>query len=662
MTGKLSYSRALGSRSAGAFVFILVVSLMLGSSYLFAAERAAGSGPALYRIETLKHISAEQGKKYLAEAEIGTVSQLPSPNTLLITAQPRELIKASAILRLVDSREKFVIKTILPASAAENLPSNEQIAAEVGSISIGTFSNPPTVAAKTKAIIDIHNDAIIAIAPAEQLEKIITAIEQLQSGAAAPVPPAPNEPQVTSLEPQDANESDEFFNKLLDSLAEAKKAAAELAKRPAKPGESVTATTEPKDKMPSTPLAGSEEVKESAFQAIEQAQEPNLAAVAEGFLAEKTGAQPELEAKPAPMLEQAPVLQKEREVETQAAEPVLKVRSYEPEPIANGNEILRLNLPEKLTIVDFLGFVGEYLHLDYMYDPAKVKGEITLKFQGKLRGPIRVKDLYPLLESVLKFKGLVMARKGHLVTIVPASEAYNIDPALLTEGGRVELGDVIITRIFTLKDIDAADAKNLLDGMKLGVNINTSASAMGKLIVTGYAYRMARMEELLRMIDKPGEPKQFRFRPLKYTMAKTLTPKIKTLAEQLGTVSVAIGAALPPTITRRAGESAAAFRARQAKAAAAARAAAARPAVGKPTVYLDADERTNRILMIGLEEQLIIVDELIDTLDVEQQDLRTMRLYEIQHVGAEEVVKKLQELGIIGGGRVAAPARPSKLK
>ena len=147
-------------------------------------------------------------------------------------------------------------------------------------------------------------------------------------------------------------------------------------------------------------------------------------------------------------------------------------------------------------------------------------------------------------------------------------------------------------------------------------------------------------------------------------MAKTLTPKIKTLAEQLGTVSVAIGAAAPARITRKSGESAAAFRARQTKAAAAARAAAAKPTVGESAVYLDVDERTNRILMIGLEEQLVTIDKLIDTLDVEQQDLRTMRLYEIQNVGAEDVVKKLQDLGIIGGGRATAPAsaRPSKTK
>jgi general secretion pathway protein D len=71
-------------------------------------------------------------------------------------------------------------------------------------------------------------------------------------------------------------------------------------------------------------------------------------------------------------------------------------------------------------------------------------------------------------------------------------------------------------------------------------------------------------------------------------------------------------------------------------------------------VYLDADERTNRILMIGLEEQLAVVDELIDTLDVEQKDLRTLRLYEIQFVDAEEVRNKLSELGIISGGGITS--------
>jgi general secretion pathway protein D len=51
--------------------------------------------------------------------------------------------------------------------------------------------------------------------------------------------------------------------------------------------------------------------------------------------------------------------------------------------------------------------------------------------------------------------------------------------------------------------------------------------------------------------------------------------------------------------------------------------------------------------MIGEDEQLTTVEELVDALDIAQQDLQALQLYRIKHVDAEEVARKLQELGII---------------
>lgn len=361
--------------------------------------------------------------------------------------------------------------------------------------------------------------------------------------------------------------------------------------------------------------------------------------------------------KPAPKIEARDEPEKrpkpaETEEPRKVFEPAAAGGQYEPEPLANGNDVLKLDLPEKLTLVDLLSFVGEHLQLDYIYDPKKVVGEVTLKLQGKLRGPIKVSDLYPLLESVLKFKGFVMTRKDNIVTVVPATEVLDVDPALQTEVGEIEHGDVVITRVFQLQHIDPSSASSLLTNMKLGAVSPTAAA--DSLIVTDYAYRMPRIETLLEMIDKPGEPKRFKFRQLKYTMATILSPKVKTLAEQLGTVSVSISTAPELSTAKRAGESDAAYRARLSREAAArtARARTQQTALAaqqdKPTVFLDADERTNRILMIGIAEQIDLVEELIDALDVEQQDLRALKLYKIEHVDAEEVRKKLQELGIIG--------------
>ena len=125
-------SRVKSKHKGRALYFLLFTfcfSLVLRGHYLLAAERNDSTAPARYRVEVLKHISAEQGKKYLAELGIVTVSQIPGTNTLLVTAQPGELVAASAVLRLVDTEQQFVIKSIFQANQAPNLPSNDAIAA-----------------------------------------------------------------------------------------------------------------------------------------------------------------------------------------------------------------------------------------------------------------------------------------------------------------------------------------------------------------------------------------------------------------------------------------------------------------------------------------------------------------------------------------------------
>ena len=690
-------------------VFTVVIGLFMFESMLFGAEKKpvdkAGSDSVRYMSRLLRNISPEEGKKYLAEAGVGTVSQLPKTNMLLVTWNPLDLIKASEILKIVDSKERFIVKAVSPVFEAQNLPSNEEISTQVGDITIGTFLEPPPGSAETKAIIDIHKDSVITVAPLDKIDEIIAVIERLKKAAPKPagkkVERAIEVPGVTEIEQPAAqiaptvkkpeeleiemvvekevqrrdvsdraagqaekkeSQPDDLFDKLLDSLAEAEATMAELERTKVEPDKAEVklgpagkieikpdiAATLPKDverREPPVTLEQPEAKPEEVVQQPGQLQTGELTAVIEKLVAEEVSKRLAAEA-----------LLKPAEPNEEVHRPDADVsRSYEPKVVIGGNEMLDLNLPDKLEIIDLLGLVGEYLNLDYMYDPAKVKGAVTLR----LRGPIKVKDLYPLLESVLKFQGFVMTRKDNLVRIVPQPDMLNIDPVIIDEkDDLIEVGDVIVTRIFKLKHIDAESAKNLLDGMKLGANINTSASDVGLLIVTEYAHRMKRIEKLLNMIDLPGKPKEFRFRKLEYTMAATLAPKVKALAEQLGTISVSIteapAAPMAPKQPARGGR-----QTTRAKTPPRTRTTAKQPAPTEETVYLDADERTNRILMIGLQEQMDVVDELIDALDVEQADVRSIRLYDIQNVGAEEVLEKLNELGITSSVSTTSRRRSS---
>jgi type II secretory pathway component GspD/PulD (secretin) len=625
------------------FAHVLVVILFLRCGYILAADQGDASGPIDVKGFSLKHISAQQGKKLLAELKLGTVSQLPGTNMLLVTGRPRELSKAVVLLELadVDAKEECVIKPILPALEAKDLPSKDQIAGVIGNVSLGDFVHPPRTDAGARGIIDVHNDMVLVIAPASLVEKIVLAIDQLQNPQPPPTPQG--QPTAQPVEPKEPNAVGWVPEQMIRELL----AGADVKAKPEANEVSVEPAPEPQ---------------------LEPAPGPGPA--------------------PSPKIEQKVV---KAEQPSEIAEPNTAVSTYRLEPIPNGQQTLSLDLPDNVDIIMLLGLAGRYLGLDFMYDPNEIKGGVTLKLQGKLKGPIKVRELYPLLESALKFRGFVMTRKDNLVTIVPKERALEIDPTLQANGEKIQAvrpGDVVITRIFELKHIDTASAENLLSGMRLGESVSSIPEAK-TLIVTEYAYRMPRIDQLLQMIDKPGDPKKFSFRQLKYTMARTLAEKVKTLAEQLGTVSVTVPEMLEAgeytPSPRRAGETDAVYNLRIAReraqwTALRQRAApqpgqprAPQPEPAKPTVYLDADERTNRILMIGVQEQLKEVEELIDALDVEQQDLRTLQLYKIEHVGAEEVKTKLQELGLISptptttsqritgtGPRQAAPPVPGQ--
>ncbi|MGA2093549.1 MAG: secretin N-terminal domain-containing protein, partial [Sedimentisphaerales bacterium] len=598
-----------------------------------------------YRVFLLRNIMPQDAMQLLADVNIAKSSQLSDANMLLVTADQESLARASNMLKLVDSQEKYAVKVLMPAADANKMPAIGAMETELSaampkplqtpqtkgkSVSIGTFLNSPSNT-PYKVILDTYNGSLIAVAPVSMMDKITAIAERA----------VPREPQLASMAPdvesQPANnaqnEPNAIFNSLLSSLDKAEK---DLAKSQKK-----AAAANPQLYTENLGTSASGETSHVGGPDTETVKTAASASFT-GDVSKKKPAGKSKTASPEPNKPDAnsPSAQAAKQ-ETKEDDNTVDV--YEPNYVPNADETLELTLPDKLDIIQLLDLVGKYLNLNYVYDENKIKNiQVNLKIQG----PIKVRELYPLVESVMKFTNLVMTRKGNLVTIVPIGEAMDIDPMLMDgQGGRVKAGDVVVTRIFQLNYIDTSNAKTLLEGMKLGAV--TELQNTRTIIVTGYAYRMNRIEQLLEVVDKPGKPKQFKFRQLRYTMAKTLAPKIKGLIDQLGDISAVVAtSATPAQPMPRRGE-----RPPIARPPVNVAQPAGTPSSAKTSIYLDADERTNRILMIGNVDELAIVDNLIDSLDVAQQDLRTLRVYEIQHVDAEEVRKKLEALGIVGVSR-----------
>jgi hypothetical protein len=166
----------------------------IGNQYVAGAiggqGKGAASGLVKYRVFLLRYISVKDGMKLLADANITNVNQLNDANMLLVCANAETLVKAAGIMDLADSKEKYAVKFLIPVEEAGWVPRPGAIAAQItGSgkpISIGTFLNMPG-GRGYKAIIDVHEGNLIAVAPVSVMDDIVRIVERsrLQTGETA---------------------------------------------------------------------------------------------------------------------------------------------------------------------------------------------------------------------------------------------------------------------------------------------------------------------------------------------------------------------------------------------------------------------------------------------------------------------------------------------
>jgi type II secretory pathway component GspD/PulD (secretin) len=522
----------------------------------------------------------------------------------------------SAVIDKTLANPVMISPTVIPATLKAAEQSDEEAPADAN-----TVAEPAT---------DAEGEAPPVIPPDEDIDKadLMNMLKALLPDAGA---------IGSGSEPADNTEADAVQestepNAVGDKAEkETKSVSPGVQKIQTRPAETTPGTAQPTPKPPigRTP-AGSAKPAAPSVSELAAAQENN------GVIL-----RPELEQKQPP----AENISTTEPVMTEIIETTETGVGVEPEISGGEKEVQTvITMPEKVQIDSLIELVGKQLKLNYMYDPKLITGDVFLKIHD---GKIKVKDMYSLLESVLSFKGFVMARRGNLVTIMQEKDAATMDTVLQKEGDEIQPGDVIVTRIFQLQHISTTTAQTMLQNMKLGISFMPIEDT-GTLIVTGYAYRMAKMEEILAMIDIKGQEKQFLSRKLEYVVPSVLAAKLLTLVEELGTISITVNQqpttpTIPTTVPRTTTTTS---RTIPTRAIPTAPTAAKTPA--GPSVFLDTDDRTNRILIIGLESDIETVNMLIDSLDVEKSGLKSVKEYMIQYVEATDVLDTLTELGIIG--------------
>ena len=607
--------------SLRAFGLVLLISIIFSgiSLNMVVAEEA---GPVEMKTSVYRYTNIEPDKArelILALGLAENVSVIPNAKALTVLAPAEDFQKISVVANLIDTAMDYAIVVIDKPSSASAMDISNILGQDYD---IGNFKMPPVKRDVSKVLIDKIDGKIVVVAPDDVIDMIAEEIE----GAVATE--AVEDEFVEALESADEILTTDVTSDVTSDITlEEDSEALDVLIVEEVESEPVIEDTDD--------LSGIEQelaetlVDEAIVLEIDDAETE----ISESVLDEAIDTVTE------DISEQ---VEEDSEVDVKPQE-VSSAKSL----ISNADMSIELNidtLPSQVEIKDLLELIGKLLDINFIYNEIDVKGKVTLNLNNS---SLTVGDVYSVLQSALKYSQLVMTRDGKFVRVAKAADAVDIDPNIITDG-KVQPGDVVSTSIFKLKYIPVKSAEQMLKTMKLGIN-TIAIEETKTLIVTGYSDRMGRITSLLDIIDIPGVKRDFRFRELKYTLAENIVPKVETLAEQLGDVEITVssqaGPAPTPTTTRD-------ERGRliRTPATAAGSSSSIATGQGKRGVFLDFDERTNRILMIGETEELETVMGLIDSFDVPQLDLRELKQYELEHIDATEAQDMLFELGVISQG------------
>lgn len=134
--------------------------------------------------------------------------------------------------------------------------------------------------------------------------------------------------------------------------------------------------------------------------------------------------------------------------------------------------------------------LGDLLGLNYAVDPA-VQGTITVQTTG----PVQHDQILPIFEASLEADKLVLVQKDNLYTIEPLAAGQRLGTML--NSANVGYG----TEAVTLKYVNAAALKKVLDPLVPENGIAQSDTARNVLFITGSAGQRQAMREVIAQFD-----------------------------------------------------------------------------------------------------------------------------------------------------------------
>jgi len=276
--------------------------------------------------------------------------------------------------------------------------------------------------------------------------------------------------------------------------------------------------------------------------------------------------------------------------------------------------------------------VSEITGKNFLIDD-RVQGKVTVI------GPraLTAGELYQVFLSILNVKGFAVVPSGKVNKVVPSANiaGYGVQMKVGKSDGIAGI-DAYVTQIIPVEYTEAQELQNLLAPLIPKTDSITSYSPTNLLIVTTTESLLARINQIISMVDVPGAREEIRLITVNYASVQDLAGKVtQVLQSQAGAAPAA-----PAQRTTRGRQPA--------------------PAASSDAKII-ADERTNTLIAIGDSQTLDRVEDLVRKLDVSiPQGAGKIQVYYLQNADAMELSKVLTGIPLEESVNLGEPAAPGK--
>ena len=181
----------------------------------------------------------------------------------------------------------------------------------------------------------------------------------------------------------------------------------------------------------------------------------------------------------------------------------------------------------ELPLIDFIHEVGRITKKTFTYDPAQVRGEVTVIAETKLDA----EGVYSLLEATLRVRNLVLAENDDgVVSIVRNQDARTYH---FGEDGEFDTDHKFVSRVVSLEHVSSQEASRVLRQLVSAYGHLLPVIKPNAIVVADHASNVENIVRLIRELDNDDQAQISIVLPMKHALVSDIALMLERIFPEI---------------------------------------------------------------------------------------------------------------------------------